>query len=94
MKSPETPIWQDEDAKRDYRRENPPDQVAFDSALARAAQAEQEAEAVVCPGCRKEIDPETCGCGSHRRNHWSPMEDGHGFVPIGCDCHRPRPEAA
>lgn len=40
----------------------------------------------MCGGCRREIDPETCGCGSEKRHHG--VWDGHPFVPMGCDCYR------
>lgn len=38
-----------------------------------------------CAGCRNEIDPDVCGCGSAgcRADY-----DGHNFVPAGCDCLR------
>jgi hypothetical protein len=42
----------------------------------------------VCPGCCKEIDPTTCGCGGSREFHGSPMDEGHYFIPMGCDCYR------
>jgi len=44
--------------------------------------------ALVCPGCNQEIDPETCGCGASRVGHGDPMDEGHSFVPMGCDCAR------
>jgi hypothetical protein len=43
----------------------------------------------ICPGCKKEIDPDVCGCGgSGCRADW----DGHSFVPQGCDCLRVKDE--
>lgn len=48
--------------------------------------AEQARDArSICDGCDKEIDPDTCGCGSpidHSRY------EGHSPVPMGCDCQR------
>lgn len=46
---------------------------------------------VICRGCNQEIDPETCGCGSGKDGHGT--YDGHGFIPMGCDCHRSPVEA-
>lgn len=40
----------------------------------------------ICSGCRKEIDPEVCHCGTPKALHG--YESGHGFVPKGCDCGR------
>ena len=40
----------------------------------------------VCSGCKKEIDPDTCGCGDARVGHEN--YGGHPFVPIGCNCLR------
>lgn len=39
-----------------------------------------------CEGCRKEIDPEHCWCGSPMKDHG--YFDGHGAIPMGCDCGR------
>jgi hypothetical protein len=44
-----------------------------------------EREEDVCTGCGKLIDPECCGCGDPRKGHGY---DGHGFIPLGCDCCR------
>lgn len=44
----------------------------------------------VCSGCKQEIDPDCCGCGAPRENHGSPMDVGHDFIPMGCDCLRSR----
>lgn len=41
----------------------------------------------VCSGCENDIDLTTCGCGSPKEGH-DPMEMGHSFVPLGCDCFR------
>lgn len=41
-----------------------------------------------CPGCHREIDEDTCGCGDSRDGHGSPNDVGHSFVPAGCDCFR------
>lgn len=39
----------------------------------------------VCAGCGKEIDPETCGCGSPiDHSAW----EGHSPIPMGCECGR------
>jgi len=43
---------------------------------------------LVCSGCNKDIKPEVCGCGSDIEAHSNPMNDGHTFVPLGCDCLR------
>lgn len=43
----------------------------------------------VCPGCKQEIDPDTCGCGDAREGHGFGV-GGHGFIPMGCDCFRSR----
>lgn len=86
--------WVDEDEKRDFKRENP-SQVAFDEALRRARASElapdayeRDPDAVICPGCKAEIDPTTCGCGMPMRNHGDPMETGHYSVALGCNCYR------
>jgi hypothetical protein len=44
---------------------------------------------VVCSGCNQEIDPYTCGCGDAIKGHG--YDNGHGPVPLGCDCLRPKP---
>lgn len=41
-----------------------------------------------CMGCGNEIDPDTCGCGDSEKGHGTPMDVGHSFVPMGCDCMR------
>lgn len=40
-----------------------------------------------CGGCLNQIDPDCCCCGALLRGH-DPMELGHSFVPMGCDCGR------
>lgn len=42
----------------------------------------------VCSGCDNEVDYTTCGCGDSRIGHGNPMDVGHSFVPLGCDCLR------
>ena len=42
----------------------------------------------ICPGCKKEVDYDTCGCGTALEYHGDPMSEGHGFIPLGCDCFR------
>ncbi len=42
----------------------------------------------VCQGCSQEIDPNTCGCGQTRDDHGHPLNVGHSFIPMGCDCLR------
>ncbi len=42
----------------------------------------------ICPGCQNEIDPEVCGCGTAAYRYGNPMDEGHTFVPLGCDCMR------
>ena len=37
-----------------------------------------------CPGCKREIDPETCHCGLSIDH--SSMGEGHMPVPMGCVC--------
>ena len=39
-----------------------------------------------CEGCKKEIDPDVCGCGESEANHG--YHSGHSFIPMGCDCYR------
>jgi hypothetical protein len=39
----------------------------------------------VCPGCKREIDPDTCHCGSASDYH--NQGSGHTPVPMGCECH-------
>lgn len=36
----------------------------------------------ICPGCREEIDPDTCKCGESR----SGQCDNHNFSSVGCRC--------
>jgi hypothetical protein len=43
-----------------------------------------------CPGCGKEIDPETCHCGNPIDH--SPWEEGHMPVPMGCECGYRKPD--
>lgn len=38
----------------------------------------------ICPGCKNEIDPETCHCGEDMKRHG--YESGHNPVPVGCTC--------
>ena len=40
----------------------------------------------LCPGCKQEVDPETCQCGEAADDH--NQGAGHGPVPMGCVCHR------
>lgn len=48
-------------------------------------------EPVICPGCKAEIDPDCCWCGSEEKYHgWG--FSNHGFIPIGCNCFRAKPE--
>lgn len=39
-----------------------------------------------CPWCRNEIDPTICWCGSEIPH--DAYNDGHGAIPMGCDCGR------
>lgn len=41
---------------------------------------------VICPGCKNEIDPETCHCGEPIGKFNSC--DNHSPIPIGCNCFR------
>jgi hypothetical protein len=43
---------------------------------------------VTCDGCDNVVDLDTCGCGTAREFHASPMDAGHAFLPMGCDCMR------
>ncbi len=52
----------------------------------------RHAPAKKCGGCGQVIDPDCCGCGTSREYHGSPMDEGHGFIPTGCDCSRASPE--
>jgi len=46
----------------------------------------------ICAGCGQEIDPNCCGCG---RGLHTGYEEGHIFVPAGCQClSMPRAEHA
>lgn len=47
-------------------------------------------DAVLCGGCKREIDPDCCGCGDSRKWHGNSMDVGHNFIPMGCDCYRAR----
>lgn len=38
----------------------------------------------ICADCGNEIEPDTCHCGSDRKDHIG--ADNHAFVPIGCFC--------
>lgn len=40
----------------------------------------------LCVGCGNRILPDVCGCGSDLKGHG--FDDGHPFVPMGCDCLR------
>lgn len=42
----------------------------------------------LCSGCGSYVDDETCGCGSPIEGHGSPMAEGHGPIPMGCNCFR------
>ncbi len=44
---------------------------------------------VVCEGCKRETDPEHCWCGSPMKDHG--YFDGHGAIPMGCECGREPP---
>jgi hypothetical protein len=44
----------------------------------------------VCMGCGSLIDPTTCGCGDAITHAY----DGHGPIPMGCDCLRHGEQAA
>ena len=46
----------------------------------------------ICEGCGEEIDPEVCGCGVEANRH-SAWNEGHVFVPMGCECSRDRAPA-
>lgn len=37
-----------------------------------------------CDGCGREVTVHICHCGETRTMH----PPDHGFVPMGCDCHR------
>jgi hypothetical protein len=41
-----------------------------------------------CDGCGNMIEPDLCGCGDSREGHGNPMNVGHSFIPMGCDCMR------
>jgi hypothetical protein len=41
----------------------------------------------VCPECGHEVDPEVCWCGTDAKNH-DAHEQGHSFIPMGCECGR------
>lgn len=43
---------------------------------------------VTCDGCGKEIDPDCCGCGGSKEGHGNVINEGHPFIPMGCDCFR------
>jgi NTP pyrophosphatase (non-canonical NTP hydrolase) len=45
----------------------------------------------LCGGCGFYVDDTTCGCGSPIEGHGSPMTEGHGPIPMGCDCYRHYP---
>lgn len=51
-----------------------------------------EDQPTICPGCKREVDPDTCGCGDSKRFH-SAMDPGHSFVPIGCVCFYDRSQS-
>jgi len=38
-----------------------------------------------CPGCKQEIDPDTCQCGEPIQENIG--HDNHNPVPMGCECH-------
>ncbi len=39
----------------------------------------------ICPGCKREIDPDTCHCGTAVSDH--NQGSGHSPVSMGCSCH-------
>lgn len=43
---------------------------------------------VLCRGCLQVIDPDTCGCGQNKKGHGNVFDEGHPFVPMGCNCLR------
>lgn len=43
---------------------------------------------ISCPGCQNLMDPSVCWCGSPREQHFNGWHSDHGFIPMGCDCHR------
>ena len=45
-----------------------------------------------CAECGNEIDVDMCYCGICHADH-NAMEQGHNFVPVGCDCGRGKPSA-
>lgn len=67
------------------------DMLEQDLATAKARVAELEAPALkvtlepFCTGCGKEIDPDTCGCGSAMTSYG---HDNHSPIPMGCSCLR------
>jgi hypothetical protein len=44
-----------------------------------------------CPGCMEEVDPNCCWCGLDPESHT--MLENHGFVAMGCNCHREKKES-
>jgi hypothetical protein len=75
-----------EGALRDAKRIPGMPENDRDATLANAAIDAVLSGHEICPGCRAEVDPETCGCGSSRDGHG--QGDGHDFVPMGCNCLR------
>jgi hypothetical protein len=67
-----------------------PTQEDLSDLRAALALYDKETARPVCDGCGREIDPETCGCGSARVGHIYEF-DGHPFIPMGCDCYRSKP---
>lgn len=68
------------------------EQLEQDLATAKARIGQLEAPALrvaltaFCDGCGKEIDPETCGCGSPVGD--GSYHDNHSPIPMGCSCLR------
>jgi hypothetical protein len=66
-----------------------------DRHVAEALQILSEPMDPFCTGCWAQIDPDTCGCGDSLKYHGSCLTAGHSFVPMGCNCLRPkRPDCA
>lgn len=42
----------------------------------------------LCDGCGAYVDPSVCWCGATHDQHG--LSENHGFVPMGCECHRDR----
>ena len=72
----------------DYIREPSAEELRAYREVELAATVIKEVQVPICSGCGNAVDRGVCGCGSDEKSHSNPMNDGHHFIPMGCDCFR------